>query len=163
MTTPSPTSTRKQMVDVLGESVYHAMGLLETLKDERTALETQDDTALLEAVTAKSSCVSELRDLEGKRRQLCEAIGFASGPFQMEELSAWCDEDSVIKNSWDQLLEIAAECNAQNLANGSVIRIRQNHIEANLAVLRGTAADTDTYHRRGNHHHAMMQRSIAEA
>lgn len=163
MTTPSPTSTRKHIVNVLGESVFQALGLLETLKDERTALESQDDTALLEAVTAKSHCVGELRELESKRRHICEAIGFASGPFQMEELSAWCDEDSVIKNSWDQLMEIAAECNAQNLANGSVIRIRQNHIEANLAVLRGSASESDTYHRHGNNHHAMIQRSIAEA
>jgi flagellar biosynthesis/type III secretory pathway chaperone len=163
MTTPSPTDTRKHIVEVLGESVYHALGLLETLKNERTALETQDDTALLEAVNAKSSCVSELRDLESKRQNICETIGFTSGPFQMEELSAWCDEDSVIRNSWDQLMEIAAECNAQNLANGSVIRIRQNHIEANLAVLRGKASEPDTYHRHGNNHHAMNQRSIAEA
>jgi flagellar biosynthesis/type III secretory pathway chaperone len=163
MTTPSPTHTRKHIVEVLGESVLHAMGLLETLQQERTALETQDDTALLDAVDAKSRCVNELRELENRRRTICESIGFTSGPFQMEELAAWCDEDSAIKNCWDKLMEIAAECNAQNLTNGSVIRIRQNHIEANLAVIRGKADEQNTYQRHGSNHHAMMQRSIAEA
>lgn len=149
MAKPSQTSARADVLDIIGQSVFHAMGLLESLKDETAALETENPEALLEAIDAKQGCVAELQQLDERRRGLCLEAGFKDGPFQMEELAAWCDQDRVILNRWDHLMEVAAECNARNLTNGSILRTRQQHIHSNLAVLRGDDVETHTYHRDG--------------
>lgn len=126
-------------------------------------LEAQDTEGLQQAVTTKGSCVDKLKTLENQRSALCLAAGFENGHSQMEELTEWCDEDLIIRNCWDQLIEVASECNALNLSNGAIIRARQQHFEINLAVLRGTDQDTKTYFRSGNSGPAMNQRSLAEA
>lgn len=157
----NPTSARTDILDIIGKSVFHAMALLESLRDETAALDAEDSDALMQAIDAKQICVDELKRLDDRRRDLCLQAGFDNGPFQMEELAAWCDADRSILNRWDHLMEVAAECNARNLTNGSILRMRQQHMESNLAVLRGDTSDTHTYHRDGKsstrHQHALAR------
>ena len=145
MQRPTPIEARERIVEVVGECVYHALGLKETLEIERSALEAEDAQALHDAVTIKSECIVKLRELDKQRRALCEASGFDTGPQQMEQMSAWCDEDSVVANCWSHFMTIAADCNALNMTNGAIIRVRQQQIETNLAVLRGADPVPDTY------------------
>ena len=163
MTRPSPNDTRTQIVEILGESVLHALGLKETLQNERRALEEQNIDELDQAVTTKSDCVGKLQQLESQRQALCEASGFHPGPDQMEQLVDWCDEDSVITRCWSQLMDIAADCNALNLTNGAIIQMRSQMMASNLAVLRGGEPQPDTYRRQGRDSAANKQRSLAEA
>ena len=162
MSQPSPTDTRKQVVDLLGESVLLALGLKETLQNERRALEDQDVGELNSIVSTKSECVGKLQQLEEQRRALCETSGFHAGPQQMEDLVDWCDEDAVITKCWSQLMEIAADCNALNLTNGAIISMRSQMLGTNLAVLRGTDPNPNTYGREGRDFAAGNQRSLAE-
>ena len=163
MTRPLPNDTRAQIIDLLGESVLHALGLKETLQNERRALEEQDIDELDQVVATKSDCVSKLQQLESRRQALCEASGFHPGPDQMEQLVDWCDEDSTITRCWSQLMDIAAECNALNLTNGAIIQMRSQMMASNLAVLRGADPEPDTYERQGRDAAATNQRSLAEA
>jgi len=163
MQTPSKTEARTRIVALLGKSVYHALGLIESLRGEFNMLETQDTEGLVDTTSTKSRCVEKLKQLEEQRSSLCLASGFEGGPAQMEAMTAWCDEDLVVRNCWDHLIEIAGECNALNLTNGAVIRARQQHFQSNLAVLRGADQETDTYQRFGNDPREMNQRSLAEA
>lgn len=163
MPRPSKIEARSQIVDVIGECVYHALGLKESLRHERVALEEQDTDALHSAVDTKSRCVEKMADLDEQRRALCETSGFHAGPEQMIEMSLWCDEDSVVYKAWSQLMEIAADCNALNLTNGAIIRMRNQMVESNLAVLRGANTNPDTYKREGRDIAAMNQRSLAQA
>jgi flagella synthesis protein FlgN len=160
---PSAIEARNKISEIIGECVYQALGLKESLRDERAALETQDMTALHAAVSTKGEFVQSLSQLENQRRQLCDAAGFAGDSEQMDHLTQWCDEDSVIQNGWSHLMEIVSDCNALNLTNGAIIRARQQMVEANLGVLRGTDAHPDTYQREGRENAAMNQRSLAQA
>ncbi len=162
MSRPSPSEARERIVNVLGESVFHALGLKEVLEDERNALELQDTDALERAVDCKGRCIDKLQALEHDRASLCEASGFAAGPEQMQEMTAWCDENSVVADGWAHLMDVAAECNQLNLANGAVIRLRQQHTEAGLAVLRGSEQDPATYARTGSGQASRFNRSLAE-
>jgi flagellar biosynthesis/type III secretory pathway chaperone len=162
MARPSASEARTRIVEVVGESVYHALGLKESLEVERSALEAQDTDALHDAVSVKGKCVDLLRQLEEKRAALCESFGFKANARQMEQLSDWCDENSEIANCWSHLISIAAECNALNLTNGAIIRIRQQHMDSNLAVLRGADHNPDTYARHGAEHAGLAQRSLAQ-
>ena len=160
---PSPSETRDRLVELIGESVFQALSLKESLRNERAALETQDADALLEAVSAKGSLVESLTALENRRVSLCEAAGFANGVDQMDQVSHWCDRQSRIRNGWSQLMEIVSDCNALNLTNGAIIHARAQMVESNLGVLRGTALEPDTYHREGRDNAAMNRRSLAQA
>jgi flagellar biosynthesis/type III secretory pathway chaperone len=151
------------MADLLGDSVYQALGLKETLDDERRALEAQDVGALLTILEQKEKCVSALRKLDEQRSRLCAAAGFPAGPDQMEEMVGWCDENGVVANTWQHLMEIAIDCNSRNLTNGSIIRGRKQQIEAGLAVVRGGAPNPDTYNRSGMEPSGASLRPIAEA
>ena len=162
MTRPSPAEARERIVAILGESVYQALGLREVLKDERSALELEDADALERAVDSKGHCIDKLQALEKHRASLCEESGFAPGPDQMLDMTAWCDENSVIADGWSHLMDVAAECNKLNLANGAAIRLRQQHTEAGLAVLRGTEQRPATYARTGSGQASRLNRSLAE-
>ena len=163
MTSPSPADFRKQLADVVGTSVLHAMGLRESLVDEKSALESQDLAALDSAVEAKSRCVNDLAALDSKRSGLCTRAGFEAGPEQMQAVMAWCDEGSVIANAWDELMAIAADCNALNMTNGAIIRVREQQIRSSLSVLRGQAPANDTYGHPRKTSSGFDQRSLAEA
>jgi len=149
MGSPTPASVRADVLEIIDQSTIHAQDLLESLREEFSALETQNADALMLAVDAKQRSVDALRQLDERRMRICRETGFDTGPFEMEKLAAWCDENRAILDGWDRLMEVAGECNAQNLTNGSILRTRQRHMESSLAVLRGDASETHTYYRDG--------------
>jgi flagellar biosynthesis/type III secretory pathway chaperone len=163
MSRPSPSVASTRLVDILGKSVYQALGLKESLENERQALENQDIDALHAAVEIKSSCVAQLQELENERRDICAACGFDDRDGQMQQIAAWCDHDSKIEDCWEQLMVIAAECSAHNITNGSIIRLHQQHIESSLSILRGETPGRDTYNRNGTGSGGPSHRSLAEA
>jgi len=163
MKNPKPDLFRSQVLDLLGTSVFHALGLKESLVDEKAALEGQDMDALNDAVENKSRCVNELKSLDSKRSSLCSDAGFDAGPSQMHEVVKWCDTESLIANRWEHLMSLASECNALNLTNGAIIRVHQQQIRSKLSVLRGEAPDADTYGRHASGSGNYEQRSLAEA
>lgn len=163
MTDISRDAARTQIVDIVGDSVYQALGLKEALEDERRALEAQDIDALNAIVESKTRCVEQLQRLDEKRATLCEQWGFTAGPHQMTSLIEWCDEDQLISTRWEQLMVLAAEGSALNMTNGSIIRLRQQQFEASLSVLRGGTPGSDTYNRNGGEGSEYGSRSLAEA
>ncbi len=60
MPTTTPDEARARIVDVIGDSVYQALGLKEALEDERKALESQNIEALDAIVGTKSRCAEQL-------------------------------------------------------------------------------------------------------
>ncbi len=163
MPTISPDDARTQIVDLIGDSVYEALGLKEALEDERRALEAQDLDGLTAVVDSKSACVDKLRQLDEQRVALCERWGFDNGPHQMTALIEWCDKDQLVSSRWEQLMVLAAEGNALNMTNGAIIRVRQQQFESSLSVLRGGTPGTDTYGRNGGDTGDLNRRSLAEA
>lgn len=162
MTRLQPHIARSRIIDILGKSVFQALGLKESLEDERRALETQDLKALDLAVTSKGLCIAELQTLESARATVCVDAGFE--PAGMQELTEWCDSDAMIESRWNDLIELATECTSLNLTNGHIIRSRQVQLGSRLAVLRGgTTETTATYERDGSGPAANANRSLAEA
>lgn len=154
---------RTQIVEILDASIHQALGLKESLQDERHALERQDTDALKVALTTKGVCVNHLQKFENRRMELCGASGFGAGPEQMEKFLAWCDEGSEIAHRWHELLDIAAECNTLNLTNGAIVQAHQHMIATNLAVMRGGNVVPDTYQREGREAASADSQSLARA
>lgn len=163
MSRPSPADARSQLVELIGESVYHALGLKESLEEERKALEAQDMEAINAAVESKSVCVGKLQGLDTKRVALCQAWGFGDGPEQMQELIEWCDDSELINNRWEHLMILAAEGSSLNMTNGAIIRLRQQQFESSLSVLRGATPRPNTYGRNGEASGDYGRSSLAQA
>ena len=163
MTRPAPADVRAQAVELLGDSIFHALGLKESLQEERKALEAQDMDALQAAVDGKSACVENLQALDARRIALCESSGFAGAADQMQQFMDWCDEDDAINSGWQQLLVIAAESSALNMTNGAIIRLNQQRFATSLSVLRGVTPGTDTYGRNGSASGHADRSSLAQA
>lgn len=163
MPTISPDKARSEIADLIGNSVYEALGLNEALQDERRALEAQDLGSLQAVVDSKTACVDKLRQLDEQRVALCQQWGFENGPHQMTALIEWCDADELVSSRWEQLMMLAAEGNALNMTNGAIIRVRQQQFESSLSVLRGGTPGTDTYGRNGGDTGDLNRRSLAEA
>jgi flagellar biosynthesis/type III secretory pathway chaperone len=148
---------------ILDKAVFHARHLRECLQDEQIALAEQDLDALMNAIEEKGLCVRELQKTDTQRSALCLAAGFADCAEQMRDFTEWCDEEAVLARSWDELLTVASECNSLNLSNGAVIRIRKQHIEEGISVLRGTDPASPIYNRSGGNRDGLGNRAIAEA
>jgi len=159
----SPADVRAQAVEIIGDSIFYALGLKESLQEERKALEAQDMDALQAAADGKSACVENLQALDARRIDLCEKSGFAGVVEQMQELIDWCDEDDAINSRWAHLMVIAAESSALNMTNGAIIRLRQKQFESSLSVLRGVKPGTDTYGRNGSASGHSDRNSLAQA
>lgn len=163
MTDPDKQLARRQLVDVLGDCVYHALGLKQCLQDEFRALQDQDMDGLGAAVDNKSRCTNALQDLDVKRLEFCNAAGFEAGPEQMQRMIDWCDADAAVAGRWQHLLNIAAECVSLNITNGAIIRTRSEHIDTNLSVLRGGSGQPETYSHTGKVPATTGIRNLAEA
>lgn len=163
MTRPDYSELRKQVVEIIGNCVYHALGLKETLQEERKALEDQDMTVLRTALENKGRCVSELRSMEEQRSNVCAAAGFPAGPEQMLKVVEHCDENATIANCWQHLIDIAVECDSLNVTNGAIIQGRKQQIETSISIIRGGSPTMETYDRSGREPHGHNLRSIAEA
>ena len=163
MTAVTRDEARGRIVDLIGDCVYQALGLKEALQDERRALEAQDMDAMDAILATKTACTQRLQQFDQQRVELCRSWGFADGTHQMTELMEWCDEDQLISSRWEQLMVLAAEGSALNLTNGAIIRLRQQHFESSLSLLRGVVPGSDTYGRNGEENGDFSRRSLAEA
>ena len=82
MSTLAPDLARAQIADLLSDTVYHALGLKETLADERKALESQDMDDIDAAVDSKTASVLKLQTLDNKRLQLCSSADSIKAPIK---------------------------------------------------------------------------------
>lgn len=154
---------RQRLIEIIGNCEIHALGLAETLEDERKALESQDADALDAAVSNKSKCVEELRGVEQQRKKFCVHSGFPDEPEQMQKVIACCDEHSVLANCWQQLMDVVTQCDSLNMTNGAIIRGRKQHIETSISIIRGGIPSNNIYDRSGQEPQRNNVRSIAEA
>lgn len=148
---------------IIGDCVYHALGLKETLTDERAALEAQDTEALDALLSEKRRLLSELENLEARRGELSVASGFDRDPESMQQVARWCDEDAVIENMWQHFLDIARTCNQLNMTNGAIIHLRRHHTTHALSLLRSGKFNNGTYGPGGREVATVLNRTLAEA
>jgi flagellar biosynthesis/type III secretory pathway chaperone len=163
MNNGSPDDTRYRIVEILSESVRCALGLKETLTDEREALERRDTVSLNTAAASKATLIRQLAKLNETRGEISEQAGFGSSTANMEALAEWCDDDLLVTNCWQHFREIAGECDLLNKTNGAIIHLRRQQILEGLSVLRGDQRDANTYAPAGSATNGMAGRALTEA
>ena len=120
MSNTSASDTRDRIVKVLSESVTCALGLKETLVEERDALERRDTESLNTAATSKTTLIHKLARLNEARGEISKKAGFGSGTDKMDDLAEWCDDDLLVTNT--EKLQRAID---SNIANSILIKVNQ--------------------------------------
>lgn len=163
MSRASAGETRDRIVKILSDSVTCALGLKETLVEERDALERRDTLSLNTAATSKTTLIHELARLNEARDEISKQAGFGGGTGRMDDLAEWCDDDLRVTHSWKQFREIATECDVLNKTNGAIIHLRRQQVLDGLSILRGNPNETITYSPTGSETTANAGRPLTEA
>jgi len=150
----------RQFDRLLGGGIDAATELRATLERERRSLEERDLEALESIANDKAVHLETLTNFDRQRTALCR---HDDGELSVEELTRGAADQDGLRLRWQQLLDLAAECKALNLVNGSVIHTRQVQLGDRLAALRGAPPGPATYSETGGQSAQAAQRSLAEA
>jgi flagella synthesis protein FlgN len=115
------------------------------LRDELSALESQDVSALRSIASNKELCVRSMESLESERRTLCTRAGFAADEAGMSDMLKWCDQSNVVTPVWNSLLQCIKRCESLNRTNGAICRMRYEHVVNVLTVFSGGSGTAETY------------------
>ena len=151
--------TVRKLGQLLGGGIDAASELRAILERERRSLEQRDLEALESAASNKAVHLQTLTDFDRQRKALCRQDGTE---LSVEELTRSAANGDGLRRQWQQLLDLAAECQALNLANGSIIHTRQIQLGDRLAALRGAPQGPVTYSETGGQAAQAAQRSLAE-
>jgi flagellar biosynthesis/type III secretory pathway chaperone len=121
----------QSLIAVLNEQIRCAEDMLRALGDENRALLDGDPETLNQAGADKARLVAALEALETERRSLASAIE--------THVTHAAVEPSAPDASWRTLLTLVAECKAQNLRNGALVKARSEQVRIALKALRGSA------------------------
>jgi len=152
--------TVRQFGRLLGGGIDAALELRTILEHERHSLEQRDLEALESAANDKAVLLETLANFDRQRKALCTQDG---REFSVEALTRNAANKDGLRQKWQQLLDLAAECQALNLVNGGVIHTRQVQLGDRLAALRGAPPGPVTYSETGGQAAQAAQRSLAEA
>lgn len=137
--------------DNLTQHLACAQALLGLLAQERSALLTQDVSALEQVSEAKAAAAGTLEALSKKLVALCGGT-----------------PDSVIRakggavlSQWQALLQLAASCQQENLGNGALLQEQQTRVRSTLQLLRRDAKPL--YGRSGPQAPHLDKRQLARA
>ncbi|WP_456378718.1 flagella synthesis protein FlgN [Thiolapillus sp.] len=127
------------------------MGELKRILDSETTVLTYERNTdeLLLLIAEKDAKVGELKELEAKRNQLFEDIGINGGP--QEITSFLCREAEIrpLLPLWQQLLELATQCQESNRLNGTIIKLDHQHLQQALNLLRTENTNNCNYDPQG--------------
>lgn len=154
---------RRQLLELLDTSIRRSAQLEVLLKAECEAMEAMDTDALQASLGAKRECVEALRSLDKTRSAQCSSAGFPPGPAQMDQMCAWCDPESTVRDAWTELLDVATRCRHLNDTIGAILHARRNQVSNGLAVLCGPDAGNGTYGRDANDRYVTRPRNLAKA
>ncbi len=134
-----------ELLRLIEQCLDYGSRLEALLRDELSALESQDITALRSLSSSKELCVRSMDNLESERRTLCTRAGYAPDEAGMVDMLKWCDKGNGVTPVWNSLLQVIKRCESLNRTNGAICRMRYEHVVSVLAVFSGGNGTTETY------------------
>lgn len=155
-------SLYKRLPELMGEIARLGQSLLETLQEERTALDHRDHEAITRAAAQKSGLVKSLEQIEAERIALVSAAGYDVSESGFCQCLTAVDSGGQIALHWRETLETLTACQQQNLTNGAIVDASQHFLEHALGILRGSPASSQTYDTHGRTKSSLPPRHLAQ-
>lgn len=154
MTTSRRPADTRVVLGIVEQQLVCATTLLKTLDQERQALLGNSMDALETVSADKLSAANQLQALSLSLEKINAA------PPQIEQLAQ--ASEGPLRERWQSLLQLAAQCQAANLANGALLDERQNQLRRKQRSISSHLPAT-TYGRGGDAAYNAGRRSIASA
>lgn len=115
--------------------------LLVLLGEERTALSTGEPADIDESVRRKVECVAELERLDTERVRMCRALSVPN-----DDIDAFLrtHDPAYRSETWQRFVNNLERCREENAINGNLTRVRREHIEKALMILRAGVQNAPT-------------------
>jgi len=117
---------------------------LKLLEREQAALVAGDHDRLLAFTEQKAARLLELRRFADQRNRFLAAQGFAADKEGVNALLE-CHADERLRQSWGELIALAARVRDTNEVNGVLVNARLRHNQASLVALQSAARTTGVY------------------
>ena len=134
-----------ELLRLIEQCLDYGSRLEALLRDELSALESQDVTILHSLSSSKELCVRSMDDLESERRTLSTRAGHAPDETGMADMLKWCDKSNRVTPVWNSLLQVIRRCDSLNRTNGAICRMRYEHVVNVLTAFSGGNGTTETY------------------
>ncbi|WP_457671610.1 flagella synthesis protein FlgN [Thiolapillus sp.] len=131
------TDFHRHLYSLLDQELNH-MGELKQILDSETAVLTYERNTdeLLQLIAEKDAKVAALKELETERNQLFNSIGVNTHPQDITQFLRIEVEARPLLPLWQQLLELATQCQESNRLNGTIIKLDSQHLQQALNLLR---------------------------
>lgn len=140
------TSTQNTKMDqLLDQEILLTRTLISTLELEHEALAKRDMDKLQQCVQQKELHRSELEALEQSRIAILIDAGFATTKQGMEQYLQQRAAQSRSTNLWNELLELADNCQQKNQTNGAIVELSNIFTQQALSLVRGRTGQTEQY------------------
>lgn len=159
------TSFAQSAQRLLGEQVTLTDKLVHLLQDEYEVLKHRD-AGNLDDITQQKQQLVEM--LEIANHQWQDALHKSHIKITLAEISEGlrqCDPENKydLLSAWEQLAQLAKECQRQNMVNGAILVLRQQATQQTLDILRGKLPGEDTYGPAGHTKNGGDSKSLAKA
>ncbi|MEM7764366.1 MAG: flagellar protein FlgN [Pseudomonadota bacterium] len=153
----------EQAQELLAATIQSCDRLLTALLDERSAVQSNDVTALNGAVSRKKIHLADLEGHEQHRVALLSACKYKSDLDSMQQFVRSNDDSrATLQTLWSTTLKRLGECRDANNTNGAVIAAqRKLHTDA-ISILRQQEQDPETYGPGGKTETTGQYRALAE-
>lgn len=152
---------------LLQREIELARALTIALDIEYKALSSPDTTGLVSIVAEKQDIIHALEAAGKQRETQLTALGVLEGSNTAHEIQRVFNSTRQLSDDWDELLQLAAQCQEKNRINGSIVELGVRHSINALEILRGNvtgdAATNNLYDHSGHTSNAAEKRSIAQA
>jgi flagellar biosynthesis/type III secretory pathway chaperone len=122
-------ATATQMTDLstlLQQQHYAARQLLDTLADETRALTQTTPQGLADLLERKMRQISQIEENNQHIHRRFSDLGITLGSAHFLRMIANLDQTGSLKEQWNTVSDIMAECRARNEVNGKIIE--RNHV-----------------------------------
>lgn len=156
----------RRLGSCLRQEIDAASGLLDLLRQENAVLTDGDPAAIEEVGRSKQDALDSLEALGRQRTEMVAAAGPGIDPQDIEGLIRRCDPAgrTNLPELWEQLLELAAECQRLNMVNGAIIQSSSRFAQQALGLLRGQSPAAGLeYGPDGSTHQPLGSSSLAKA
>lgn len=136
--------------------------LLNALRDERTALESDDSSALADAGSRKQIHLAQLQRHESNRQQLLASYRCEADLEAMRKFIEGFDGNGELMKVWNATIALLAQCRDTNNTNGTIVALRRRQVSEALRILRAGEEVPETYGPEGKKESTGQFRALAQ-
>lgn len=152
---------QKELIDLLNQAHEGLVQMADLLIEESQSLQTRDVESILSVASRKRNLADSLNELTARQRSLLEGLGFTADRSGMEDFLSQPGsevDDESLREKWQALLKITAECRYQNEVNGTYVGLLERYVEASLDLIAGSPSQTETYNPKGSRSRIALSR-----